>query len=124
LNGTNYVSGSGFCFGDQQMKEGTPLITCTSSGFPPEANFYAILWSIDNSRLSEAQVNAMYPGRINAMPTQQAGEFQLSILNVTSLGVSTVACRITALNSSFDQVGRTPETAQERISVIYSKCST
>jgi hypothetical protein len=84
---------------------------------------YDIRWFINDGSdaLIESEVQGMYP--VVAVPTSE-GASQLNITNVTSLGVSTVACRITALNSSFDQVGRTPETAQERISVIYSKCST
>jgi hypothetical protein len=120
LSGTNYVSGSGYCFGDQQLKEGTPNISCTSSGFPPEAALYTVLWSIDGSLLAEGQIASTYSGRID-VATPQAGNFRLDIVNVTSLGVSSVACRITAFNSSGDQVGRTPLSTPESISVDSSK---
>ena len=120
MSGTNFVNGSGLCFGDQQMKEGTPFIVCTPSGFPPDAVNYGILWTLDGSQLGLGAVNSMYPDRIDALDSQ-AGVFRLNILNVTSFGVSSVACSISALNSSFVQVGVTPTSAPENISVVSGK---
>ena len=62
----------------------------------------------------------MYPNRIDAL-APQAGQFRLNILNVSSLGVSFVACSLSALNSSAVQVGVTPTSAPENISVVSSK---
>ena len=121
LSGTNYVSGSGFCFGDQQLKEGTPFIACTPSGFTGPVASYSILWSIDGgSVLNGDEVELAYPDRFDAV-TPQAEEFRLNILNATSLGVSSVACRIRGVNSIGDEVGATPLSTPENISVVNSK---
>ena len=120
MSGTNYVSGSGFCFGDQQLKEGTPFISCTSSGFTGEVDAYFVFWSIDGSVLSEGQVEAKYPNHLKAV-TSQAGKSRLNILNITSLGVSSVACRIVAFYNAGDFVGLTPLSTRKSISVVNSK---
>ena len=107
MSGTNYVNGSGFCFGDQQLKEGTPFISCTSSGFTGDVANYNIFWFINgaSSALTEVQVNSMYP--VDA-GSPQPGEFRLNISDVTNLGVSSVACRMAAVDSGGIQVGITP----------------
>ena len=120
MSGTNYVSGSGFCFGDQQLKEGTPFISCTSSAFPGEVDAYFVFWSIDGSVLSEGQVEAKYPNHLKAV-TSQAGKSRLNILNITSLGVSSVACRIAAFYNAGDYVELTPLSTRESVSVVKSK---
>ena len=120
LSGTNYVSG-GFCFGDQQLKEVTPFISCTSSGFTGNVTSYAVFWTInDVSDLTEGQVELMYPNQLDAVTTPQLNEFQLNILNVTSLGVSSVACSIAGYSGRI-QVGVTPISTVESISVVNSK---
>ena len=120
MSGTNYVSGSGFCFGDQQLKEGTPFISCTSSGFTGDVANYNIFWFINggSSALTEVQVSSMYP--VDA-GNPQPGESRLNISDVNSLGVSSVACRISALDSGGIQVGITPLSTPESISVVDSK---
>ena len=121
LSGTNYVSGSGFCFGDQQLKEGTPFIACTASGFTEPVASYSILWSIDGgSVLNGDELELAYPDHFDAV-TPKPGEFRLNILNVTSLGVSSVACRLRGINSIGDDVGATPLSTPENISVVSSK---
>ena len=55
LNGTNYASGSGFCFGDQQLKEGPPFISCAHSGFSGTIAALTTFWSFD-----EADVDSMW----------------------------------------------------------------
>ena len=119
MSGTNYVSGSGFCFGDQQLKEGTPFISCTSSGFTGEVTVYNIQWFINSgsSALNEVQVSSMY---LVDAGNPQPGEFRLNILNVTCLGVSSVACRILALDSD-GFVRLTPLSTLGNISVVDSK---
>ena len=121
LSGTNYVSGSGFCFGDQQLKEGTPFISCTASGFTGNVTSYAVFWTINGvTDLSVDRVEVMYPNQLDAVSTPQLNEFQLNILNVTSLRVSSVACRIAGNNGPI-QVGVTPLSTVESISVVNSK---
>ena len=116
LSGTNYVSGSGFCFGDQQLKEGTPFLSCTSSGFPGEVTAYTIRWLVDGgSALTEAQVQGMYP--VIAVLTSQ-GASQLNILNVTSLGVSSIACRISGEDSEGRRVLEPVISTSENIFVV------
>ena len=120
LSGTNYVSGSGFCFGDQQLKEGTPFISCTSSGFAGIVTRYSEFWTINGvSDLSEEKVELVYPNQIDA-GNPQLNEFRLNILNVTSLGVSSVACRISAFNG-VSQVGVTSLSTVESIFIVNSK---
>ena len=121
LSGTNYVSGSGFCFGDQQLKEGTPFILCTASGFTRNVTTYVVFWTINAvSDLTVEQVELMYPNQIDAVNTPQLNEFQLSFLNVTSVGVSSVACRISAFNGAVP-LGVTPLSTVESISIVNSK---
>ena len=120
LSGTNYVSGSGFCFGDQQLKEGTPFISCASSGFTGEVNTYFVFWSIDGSVLSGSQVEAKYPDHIEVV-TPQPGESRLNILNGTSLEVSSVACRVVAFYNGGDYAELTPLSTRESVSVVKSK---
>ena len=120
LSGTNYVNGSGFCFGDQQLKEGAPFISCTASGFPGMVTRYSEFWSINNvSDLSEEKVELMYPNQIDA-GNPQLNEFRLNILNVTSLGGTSVACRMSAFNG-VSQVGVTSLSTVESIFIVNSK---
>ena len=121
LTGTNYASGSGFCFGDQQLKEGTPFISCTHSGFTGTVAALTTTWSFDGSSfLNEAAVDSMFAGRIDAVNIQPV-EGRLNILNVTNLGVSSVACRITAFDDVGTFLGQTPPITAENISVVNSK---
>ena len=122
LNGTNYASGSGFCFGDQQLKEGTPFISCTHSGFTGTVAFLTIAWTFDGTSTfpNGDAVNSMFAGRIDAVNMQPV-EGRLNILNVTNLGVSSVACRITAFDNSSTLLGQTPLSAIAIISVVNSK---
>ena len=121
LSGTNYIRGSGFCFGDQQLKEGTPFISCTASGFTGNVTSYAVFWTINGgSDLTVEQVELMYPNQLDAVSTPQLNEFRLNILNVTSLGVSSVACSISAFSGRV-QLGITPLSTVEIISVVNSK---
>ena len=121
LSGTNYASGSGFCFGDQQLKEGTPFISCTHSGFTGTVATLTTLWFFDGGTfLSEAAVNSMFAGRIDAVNMEPV-EGRLNILNVTNLGVSSVACRITAFDGGFNILGQTPLSATANISLVNSK---
>jgi hypothetical protein len=117
LSGTNYVSGSGFCFGDQQLKEGTAFISCTASGFTGEVDTYDIRWFINggSDALIESEVQGMYP--VIAVPTSE-GESRLNITNVNSLGVSSVACRISADDRNGNQLGPAVRSASENISVV------
>ena len=122
LTGTNYASGSGFCFGDQQLKEGTPFVSCTHSGFSGTVAFLSTLWSFDGGStfLNEASVDSMFAGRIDAVNMEPV-EVRLNIVNVTNLGVSSVACRITASAANGDPLGNTPLSATANISVVNSK---
>ena len=122
LSGTNYASGSGFCFGDQQLKEGPPFISCTHSGFTGTVAALNIIWSFDGGStfLNEASVDSMFAGRIDAVNMQPV-EGRLNILNVTNLGVSSVACRITASAANGDNLGQTLVSTAESISVVNSK---
>ena len=82
LNGTNYASGSGFCFGDQQLKEGPPFISCTHSGFTGTVATLTTIWTFDGGTfLSEAAVDSMFAGRIDAVNMEPVEE-RLNILNV------------------------------------------
>ena len=122
LSGTNFASGSGFCFGDQQLKEGPPFISCTHSGFNGTVAFLSTLWSLDGGStfLSEAAVDSMFAGRIDAVNMEPV-EGRLNILNVTTLGVSSVACRITAFDDRVNVLGQTPLLTTADISVVNSK---
>ena len=112
----------GFCFGDQQLKEGTPFISCTHSGFTGTVDALSIAWTFDgNSTLSnEAAIENMFAGRIDAVNMEPV-EGRLNILNVTNLGVSSVACRIVALDGGGTFLGQTPLSATADISVVNSK---
>ena len=122
LTGTNYASGSGFCFGDQQLKEGTPFISCAHSGFTGNITTLNILWSLDGGStfFNEVSVDSMFAGRIDAVNMEPAGG-RLNILNVTNLGVSSVVCRITAFDDGGNLLGQTPPSAVASISVVNSK---
>ena len=122
LSGTNYASGSGFCFGDQQLKEGTPFISCAHSGITGNITTLSIVWSLDGGStfLNEAAVDSMFAGRIEAVNMQPV-EGRLNILNVTNLGVSSVVCRITALDAGGTVLGQTPPSTVGSISVVNSK---
>ena len=122
LSGTNYASGSGFCFGDQQLKEGTPFISCTHSGFTGTVASLTIAWTFDGTLTfpNEASVDSMFSGCIDAVNMQPV-EGRLNILNVTNLGVSSVACRITAFDDGGILLGQTPLSATANISVVNSK---
>jgi hypothetical protein len=67
-------------------------------------------------------VELMYPNQIDAVTAPQLNEFRLNILNVPSLGVSSFACSISAF-SGRTQLGITPLSAVESISVVNSKQS-
>ena len=122
LTGTNFASGSGFCFGDQQLKEGPPFISCTHSGFSGTVASLSTFWTFDGGStfLNEASVDSMFAGRIDAVNMEPV-EGRLNILNVTNLGVSSVACRITASAANGDFLGQTPPSTAESISVVNSK---
>ena len=122
LTGTNYASGSGFCFGDQQLKEGPPFISCTHSGFTGTVATLITIWSFDGGStfLSGDAVDSMFAGRIDAVNMEPVEE-RLNIVNVTNLGVSSVACRITASAANGDNLGQTPPSTAESISVVNSK---
>ena len=117
MNGTNYVSGSGFCFGDQQLKEGSPFILCTASGFPGEVILYNIRWIINNggSTFTAIQLQGMYP--VDTVFTQERVS-QLNILNVTSLGVSSVVCRISGENIGGIQLAGPVLSTSENVFVV------
>ena len=122
LSGTNFASGSGFCFGDQQLNEGPTFISCTHSGFTGTVAFLTTTWSFDGGStfLSENSVDSMFAGHIDAVNMEPVEE-RLNILNVTSLGVSSVACRIIAADNSSGLLGQTPLSAAASISVVNSK---
>ena len=122
LSGTNYASGSGFCFGDQQLKEGPPFISCTHSGFTGTVAALSIAWTFDGTSTvpNGDAVDSMFAGRIDAVNMQPVGG-RLNILNVTNLGVSSVACRITAFDDVGTFLGQTPLSATASISVVNSK---
>ena len=122
LSGTNYVSDSGFCFGDQQLKEGSAFISCTASnsGFLGEVDTYDIRWFINGGSLAltGTQVQDMYP--VTAERTSE-GASRLNITNVNSLGVSSVACRISADDRNGNQLGPAVRSTSENISVVNSR---
>ena len=120
LSGTNYVSGSGFCFADQQLQKGTPFISCTASGFTGEVDTYDMRWFINDGSVAliESEVRDMYP--IIAERTS-AGESRLNITNINSLGVSSVACRISADDKNGNQLGPAVRSTSENISVVNSR---